>query len=78
MVPRRQGNIPEPLDEITVKDGHLTIKLVRLKDSWYADIESNIEGKIFSGRVSEMSELLVSSLPVDAFTLPGAFGDTDG
>jgi hypothetical protein len=44
--------------EITVRDGHLTIKLGQLKDGWYAIVESDIEGKIFEGRITELSELL--------------------
>ena len=49
---------PEAADEIVVRDGHLTIKLFKLVDGWYAQVESAIEGKIFEGRVTEMSGLL--------------------
>ena len=49
---------PEAADEIVVRDGHLTIKLFKLVDGWYAQVESSIEGKIFEGRVTEMSGLL--------------------
>ena len=49
---------PEAADEIVVRDGHLTIKLFKLADGWYAQVESAIEGKIFEGRVTEMSGLL--------------------
>ena len=61
---------PEAADEIVVRDGHLTIKLFKLADGWYAQVESAIEGKIFEGRVTEMSGLLaghpmVSGLAAD-------------
>lgn len=49
---------PEAADEIVVRDGHLTIKLFKLADGWYAQVDSAIEGKIFEGRVTEMSGLL--------------------
>ena len=49
---------PEAADEIVVHDGHLTIRLGKLVDGWYAQVESAIEGKIFEGRVTEMSGLL--------------------
>ena len=49
---------PGAADEIVVRDGHLTIKLFKLADGWYAQVESAIEGKIFEGRVTEMSGLL--------------------
>lgn len=49
---------PEAADEIVVRDGHLTIKLFKLADGWYAQVESAIEGRIFEGRVTEMSGLL--------------------
>ena len=50
---------PESLDEIVVvRDGHLTIKLFKLDGGWYAQVESSLEGKIFEGRVTEMSGLL--------------------
>lgn len=45
-------------DEITVQDGHLTIKLHQMETGWYAIVESEIEGKIFEGRVTELSDLL--------------------
>ena len=52
---------PEAADEIVVRDGHLTIKLFKLADGWYAQVESAIEGKIFEGRVTEMSGLLAGN-----------------
>ena len=61
-------------DEITVKDGHLRIRLLRMEDGWHARITSDIEGPIFEGLVTELSDLLaghpvaasaVSSLPPD-------------
>ena len=52
-------------DEITVRDGHLSIRLGQLADGWYAVVESDIEGKIFEGRVTELSELLAGQ-PVQA------------
>ena len=55
-------------DEITVRDGHLRISLVRLEDGWHAHVESDIEGKIFDGRVTELSELLAGH-PVAASAL---------
>ena len=45
-------------DEITVKDGHLRIRLLRVEDGWHARIVSDIEGPIFEGHVTELSELL--------------------
>lgn len=45
-------------DEITVKDGHLRIRLLRTEDGWHARIVSDIEGPIFEGHVTELSELL--------------------
>ncbi len=62
-------------DEITVRDGHLQIRLIRLEDGWHARIVSDLEGPIFEGHVTELSDLLaghpaaasaVSSLPPDA------------
>ena len=62
-------------DEITVKDGHLRIDLVRMQDGWHARIVSDLEGPIFEGHVTELSDLLagqpaaaaaLSSLPPDA------------
>ena len=50
-------------DEITVHDGHLTIKLHQMETGWYAIVESEIEGKIFEGRVTELSELLAGHVP---------------
>jgi hypothetical protein len=50
-------------DEITVQDGHLTIKLHQMETGWYAIVESEIEGKIFEGRVTELSELLAGHVP---------------
>lgn len=51
-------------DEITVQDGHLTIKLHQMETGWYAIMESKIEGKIFEGRVTELSELLADHVQV--------------
>ena len=61
---------PEAADEIVVRDGHLTIKLFKMADGWYAQVESTFEGKIFEGRITEMSGLLaghpiVSGLDAD-------------
>ena len=61
-------------DEITVRDGHLRIRLVRMEEGWHARIVSDLEGPIFEGHVTELSELLaghpvaasaVSTLPQD-------------
>ena len=52
--------------EITVRDGHLTILLGRLEDGWFARVESDIEGAIFEGRITELSELLAGHLPDSA------------
>lgn len=49
---------PQAADEIVVKDGHLTINLYKLSDGWSARIESAYEGRVFEGRVTEMSDLL--------------------
>lgn len=49
---------PEAADEIVVRDGHLTINLYKLSDGWSARIESAYEGRVFEGRVTEMSDLL--------------------
>ena len=49
---------PEAADEIVVRDGHLTINLSKLSDGWRARIESAYEGRVFDGRVTEMSDLL--------------------
>ncbi|MBI68245.1 MAG: hypothetical protein CL777_05825 [Chloroflexi bacterium] len=78
MEPKWRRNIPAPTDEILVKDGHLTIRLVRLEDSWYANIESAIEGKIFSGPVTEMSELIVSNSDISSLINPDEMGDMNG
>ncbi len=62
-------------DEITVRDGHLQIRLIRMEDGWHARIVSDLEGAVFEGKVTELSELLVGdtvaasalrSLPADA------------
>jgi hypothetical protein len=50
-------------NEITVPDGHLTMKLTQVDDGWYAVVESAYEGKIFEGRVTELSELLAGHIP---------------
>ena len=78
MEPKWRRNIPAPTDEILVKDGQLTIRLVRLEDSWYANIESAIEGKIFSGPVTEMSELIVSNSAISSLINPDEMGDMNG
>ena len=49
-------------NEITVQDGHLTIKLHQMETGWYAIMESEIEGKIFEGRVTELSDLLADNV----------------
>ena len=65
---------PEAADEIVVRDGHLTITLCKLDDGWRALVESQIEGRIFDGRVTELSELLAGQ-PVDGSAGPdGAEG----
>ena len=45
-------------DEITVRDGHLRIRLSRLDDGWHARVESDLEGLVFDGHLTELSELL--------------------
>ncbi len=55
---------PESADEIVVHDGHLTIRLLKVDDGWRASIASSIEGRIFEGRVAEMSDLLAGNYPV--------------
>lgn len=57
---------PEAADEIVVRDGHLTINLYKLSDGWYALIESAYEGRVFEGRVTEMSGLLAGHPAVTA------------
>ena len=57
---------PEAADEIVVRDGHLTINLYKLSDGWYALIESAYEGRVFEGRVTEMSGLLAGHPAVAA------------
>ncbi len=57
---------PDSADEIVVNDGHLTIRLSQLGDGWYAHVQSSIEGKIFEGRITELSDLLVGDSVVDA------------
>ena len=49
--------------EITVQDGHLTMKLSQMETGWYAIVESVYEGKIFEGRVTELSDLLAGNIP---------------
>ena len=49
--------------EITVQDGHLTMKLSQMETGWYAIVESAYEGKIFEGRVTELSDLLAGNIP---------------
>ena len=78
MAVNRRRYTPEPADEIIVKDGHLTIKLKRLEDCWLAEIESEFEGKIFSGPVTEMSELIVNNSMVNAFISTTNLGELNG
>jgi hypothetical protein len=49
--------------EITVQDGHLTMRLSQMETGWYAIVESAYEGKIFEGRVTELSDLLAGNIP---------------
>ncbi|MDA0798947.1 MAG: hypothetical protein O2826_12830 [Chloroflexi bacterium] len=49
--------------EITVQDGHLTMKLSQMETGWYAIVESAYEGNIFEGRVTELSDLLAGNIP---------------
>ena len=63
---------PEAADEIVVRDGHLTINLYKLSDGWYALIESAYEGRVFEGRVTEMSGLLAGHPAVAAIAGGGA------
>lgn len=56
--------------EISVKDGHLNIRLAQLSDGWYARVESDIEGPIFEGRVTELSDLLAGQLPRELIAPP--------
>ena len=63
---------PEAADEIVVRDGHLTIILYKLSDGWYALIESAYEGRVFEGRVTEMSGLLAGHPAVAAIAGDGA------
>lgn len=46
-----------------MQDGHLTMKLTQVEDGWYAIVESIYEGKIFEGRVTELSDLLAGTMP---------------
>ncbi len=57
---------PEAADEIVVRDGHLTINLYKLRDGWHALIESAYEGRVFEGKVTEMSGLLAGHPAVAA------------
>lgn len=56
----RQSIAPK---EITVTDGPLTIQLFQMDTGWYAIVESAYEGKIFEGRVTELSDLLAGNIP---------------
>ena len=47
-----------------MQDGHLTMKLTQVDDGWYAIVESAYEGKIFEGRVTELSDLLVGNMRI--------------
>lgn len=63
---------PEAADEIVVRDGHLTINLYKLSDGWSARIESAYEGRVFEGRVTEMSDLLAGRpVPSDGEEMQG-------
>ena len=78
MEPNYWSHIPEPADEIFVKDGHLRIRLHRLHNSWFAEIESEFEGRIFSGPVTEMSDLIINNSMVDTFMSQGNDGESNG
>ena len=49
--------------EISVQDGHLHIRLERMENGWYATVESDIEGAVFQGHVTELSDLLAGDIP---------------
>ena len=63
-------------DEIMVRDGHLRIRLIRLDDGWHARITSDLEGPIFEGHVTELSELLVGH-PIAASAVSALPPDSD-
>ena len=63
-------------DEITVRDGHLRIRLLRMEDGWHAQIVSDIEGPIFEGHVTELSELLAGH-PIAASAVGTVLPDPD-
>lgn len=63
-------------DEITVRDGHLRIRLLRMEDGWHAQIVSDIEGPIFEGHVTELSELLAGH-PAAASAVGAILPDPD-
>ena len=50
-------------DEITVQDGHLTMRLSQTDDGWYAVVDSAYEGKIFEGHVTDLAELMAGNVP---------------
>ena len=39
------------------------MKLSQMETGWYAIVESVYEGKIFEGRVTELSDLLAGNIP---------------
>lgn len=39
------------------------MKLSQMETGWYAIVESAYEGKIFEGRVTELSDLLAGNIP---------------
>ena len=45
-------------DEITVRDGHLRIDLFRMENGWHARVICDLEGPVFEGHVTELSDLL--------------------
>ena len=70
---------PEAADEIVVRDGHLTINLYKLSDGWSARIESAYEGRVFEGRVTEMSDLLAGRpVPGDGDAAQAIVAPTSG
>ncbi len=47
--------------EISVQDGHLHIQLSQVEDGWFARIESDLEGAVFEGHVTELRDLLAGT-----------------
>ena len=76
VVGRRMSNERIGADEITVRDGHLRIRLLRMQDGWHAEIFSDIEGPVFEGHVTELSELLAGH-PVAASAVSSLLPDQD-